>query len=200
RLDADQVARGIAEGTVADAVRLLRRLLDDLGAGLQPREGGVKVLGGQQDPAVGAFSDHLGDGAALVVGDAGVGGRRRQQDGRAGLAGRADGDPAHLAGSDVGPDLEAEGVAIKGQGGVRVVVRQGAGVNSDVHGRHASRDPVTSASRFLTGPLTPLGVSWPAGGYRPSSSARSSAWRAQRALNCSTWLRSRNLKPASTSP
>src|SRR5690606_1683226 len=32
-LDADRVARGVAEGAVADAVGLLRRLLDDLGAG-----------------------------------------------------------------------------------------------------------------------------------------------------------------------
>ena len=36
-LDADQVARGIAEGAVANAVRLVGRLLDDLGvAALQP--------------------------------------------------------------------------------------------------------------------------------------------------------------------
>src|SRR3954449_9103140 len=39
-LDAEQVARGIAEGAVANSVRLLGRLLDDLGvAGLQPLEG-----------------------------------------------------------------------------------------------------------------------------------------------------------------
>ena len=43
-LDADQVARGIAEGAVADPVRLVDRLLDDLGvAGLQPLEGAVEV-------------------------------------------------------------------------------------------------------------------------------------------------------------
>src|ERR687898_2983986 len=52
-LDADQVARGVAEGAVANAVRLLGRLLDDLGvAGLQPLEGVVEVFGGQEDPAV----------------------------------------------------------------------------------------------------------------------------------------------------
>src|SRR5438067_12885545 len=39
-LDADHVARRIAEGAVADAVRLLGRFLDHLGvAGLQPLEG-----------------------------------------------------------------------------------------------------------------------------------------------------------------
>jgi hypothetical protein len=31
-LDADQIARGIAEGAVANPVRLLGRLLDDLGS------------------------------------------------------------------------------------------------------------------------------------------------------------------------
>jgi len=38
---------------------------------------------------------------------------------------RADRDPAHLALSDVGADLEAESVAIKGQGGIRVIVAVG---------------------------------------------------------------------------
>src|SRR5882672_11664272 len=72
-LDADQVARGIAEGAVANAVRLLGRLLDDLGAaGLYPLEGVVEVGGGQEEGGIGALRHHLGDGAALVVGDAGV--------------------------------------------------------------------------------------------------------------------------------
>src|SRR6266540_485517 len=138
-LDADQVARGIAEGAVANPIRLLDRLLDDLGvAGLQPREGAVEVLCGQEDPAVGALGHHLGDGAALVVGDAGVGGRRPQEDGRAGLVGGADRDPAQLAVADVVADLEAEGVAPEGQGSVRVVVREEGGVNGEVHGGHAS--------------------------------------------------------------
>src|SRR4051812_12495748 len=44
-LDADQVARGIADGAVADPVRLLHRLLDDLHvAALQLLEGAVEVL------------------------------------------------------------------------------------------------------------------------------------------------------------
>src|SRR4051812_23283963 len=154
-LDADQVARGIAEGAVAYPVGLLGRLLDDLGvAGLQPLEGAVEVLGGQEDPAVGALRHHLDDGAALVVGDAGVDGRRCQEDGRAGLVGGADRDPAHRALSDVGADLEAEGVAIEGQGGVRVDVREDGGVNGQVHGGHARCGPPTGASRFLIGLLT----------------------------------------------
>src|ERR671911_1974703 len=69
-LDADQVARGIAEGAVANPVRLLGRLLDDVGvAGLQPLEGAVEVRGRQVDARVGSLGHHLGDGAALVVGD-----------------------------------------------------------------------------------------------------------------------------------
>src|SRR4051795_2556726 len=71
-LDADQVARRIAERAVADPVGLVGRLLDDLGvAGLQPLEGAVDVPGGQVDAGEGALGHHLGDGAALVVGDAG---------------------------------------------------------------------------------------------------------------------------------
>src|SRR6185503_11510223 len=45
-LDADQVARGIAEGAVTNAVRLLGRLLHDLGAGcLHAVEDAVQVGG-----------------------------------------------------------------------------------------------------------------------------------------------------------
>src|SRR4029453_17638992 len=45
-LDAEQVARGIADGAVANPVGLLGRLLDDLGvARLQPLEGAVEVGG-----------------------------------------------------------------------------------------------------------------------------------------------------------
>ena len=89
-------------------------------------EGAVEVGGGQVDAGVGALGHHLGDGAALVVGDAGVGGRRVQDDRGVGLVGGADRDPVHPAVPDVVADLEAEGVAVEGQGGVRVVVREEA--------------------------------------------------------------------------
>src|SRR4051812_22030373 len=137
-LDADQVASGIAEGAVPNPVRLVGRLLDDLGvARLQPLEGAVEILGGQVDAGVGPLGHHLGDGAALVVGDAGGGARRIQDDGGAGLVGRADRDPVHSAVFDVVADLEAEGVAIEPQGGVRVVVREEGLVDRDVHGGQA---------------------------------------------------------------
>src|SRR3954449_10004669 len=48
-LDADHVARGVEEGTVPNPVRLLDRLLDHLGAGLEPLEDGVEVGGGEQE-------------------------------------------------------------------------------------------------------------------------------------------------------
>src|SRR5882757_5948582 len=71
-VDPDVVAGGITQGTVAHAVRLLGGLLDDLGAaGLQTLEGAVEVGGGQDDAGVGALGHHLGDRAALVVGEAG---------------------------------------------------------------------------------------------------------------------------------
>src|SRR5438552_14231814 len=73
---------------------------------------------------------------------------------RAGLVGGADRDPAHPAVSDVVADLEAEGVAVEGQGRVRVVVREDARVNGDVHGGHSRCGSVTGASRFLTGLVT----------------------------------------------
>ena len=63
-----------------------------------------------------------------------------------GLAGRADRDPAHRALSDIGADLEAEDVAIEGQRGVRVVMREDARVNGDVHARQASCGSMTGAS------------------------------------------------------
>src|SRR3954447_884680 len=93
-LDADEVAGGIAEGAVADAVGLLGRLLDDLGvAGLQPLERAVEVGGGQVDAGEGALGHHLGDRAPLVLGDAGGGGRRVQDDRRVGVGGGGGGGP-----------------------------------------------------------------------------------------------------------
>jgi hypothetical protein len=40
----------------------------------------------------------------------------------------------HLAVLDVEADLEAQGIAVEGQRGLRVVVREEAGVDRDVHG------------------------------------------------------------------
>ena len=71
-----------------------------------------------------------------------------------GPVGGADRDPAHPAVSDIVADLEAEGVAIEGQGGVRLVVREEARVNRDAHDGHASCGSGTRASRFLIGLVT----------------------------------------------
>src|SRR6516162_6268957 len=154
--DADQVARGVPERAVANPVRLIDRLLDDFGAaGLQPFEGAVEVGGGEGDVGVAALGHHLSDGAALFVGDAASRrGGRFQDDRRARLAGGADRDPAHSAVSDVVANLEAEGVAIEGQGRVWVVVREKRRVNGDAHNGHARYGSVTGASRFLIGLVT----------------------------------------------
>ena len=55
-----------------------------------------------------------------------------------------DRDPVHPAVFDVVADLEAEGVAVEGQGGVRVVMREVCLVNGDVHAvtLAAARRPV----------------------------------------------------------
>ena len=137
-LDPDHVACGVPDGEVSHAVVLLDRLLDDVGiAGLQPLEGAVEVLGGQVDAEVAALGHELEDRALLVVGEAGGGGRRVQDDGRVGLAGGADRDPPHPAVADVETDLEAEDVAVEGQRGVGVGLGQEAGVDGEVHGTDA---------------------------------------------------------------
>ena len=106
---------------------------------------------------VGALGHHLGDGAALVVGDAGVGGRRVQHDRGAGLARRADGDPAHAARS-----RRRCGPRSRGCRGRSASEASGsscgrkAGVDGDVHGGHARRGAGAGASRFLTGRVTCL--------------------------------------------
>src|SRR5438309_1287254 len=155
-VDADEVARRIAEGAVADAVRLLDRLLDDFGAaGLDPREDAVEVGSGQDDGSIAALGHHLDDGAALVVGDgAGADAWRVKDDRRAGLVGRADRDPAHPTVSDIIADLEAEGVAIERERCVRVGVWEEARVNAEVRGSHARTGSVTRASRILIGLVT----------------------------------------------
>src|SRR5918998_3531336 len=171
-LYANHVARGVAEGAVANAVGLIGRLLDDLGdAVLQPREGAVEVGGGQEDAGVGALGHHLGDGATLGVGGAGVGARRVQDDGRAGLAGRADRDPAHPAVPDVAPDLEAQSVSVEGQGGVRVVVREEARVDGYVHAHRVSISYVGPPSRSAS--ASPWGAIRPAPGGTSGSPSRS---------------------------
>src|SRR5215831_11665679 len=71
-LNADQIAGGIADGTVANPVRLVGRLLDDFRVpGLHPLERAVEVGGGQVDACEGPFRHHLGDCPTLLVRDAG---------------------------------------------------------------------------------------------------------------------------------
>src|SRR5712691_4311029 len=72
----------------------------------------------------------------------------------AGWSAGADRDPVHHAVSDVVAHLEAEGVAIEGQGGVRVVVREERRVNGDAHGGQTNSGSATRASRFLIGLVT----------------------------------------------
>jgi hypothetical protein len=70
------------------------------------------------------------------------------------LARGTDGVPLHAAVLDVVADLEAEDVAIEGQGGIRVVLREEARVDGDVHGGQASCGSGAGASRSLTGLVT----------------------------------------------
>ncbi len=92
-LNADQVARGIADGTVANTVRLRSGLLDNLGtAGLDRSEGRIQSsMVASSMVAIGALGHHLGDGAALVIGNTRAGGRRVQRRSKSeGWSGRAE--------------------------------------------------------------------------------------------------------------
>ena len=121
---------------------------------LQLREGAVEVGRGEEKDGVGALGHHLGDGAALVVGDAGVDGRRMEHDRRARLSGRADGDPAHLAGADVEAHLEAQDVTVEGQGLLRIVMGEEGRVDGEIHADQTKWGSASDASRFLTGLVT----------------------------------------------
>ena len=77
------------------------------------------------DPAVGALRHHLGDDAALVVGNSGV----SWPAARGGWTSRSAGGPTVIQRSllsDVVADVEAEDVATEGQRCVRVVMREEA--------------------------------------------------------------------------
>src|SRR4029450_5252487 len=97
-LDADQVARRIAERAVADPVRLVGRFLYHLGVGgLEALERRVDVAGGQVDARERALGHHLRDHAMLVLVHAGRGVRRVEDDGGVGLVGGAGRGPVEGA-------------------------------------------------------------------------------------------------------
>src|SRR5690625_1080369 len=172
-LKTDGVARRVTEGAVAHAPVLVGGLLHDLDVvALDPGEGGVDVGGGEHDAGVGALGHHLGDGALLVLGDAGVGGGRVEDDRGPRLALRAHRDPAHRPLTDVLADLEAHRVAVERERGLRVGVRKEAGVNGDVHGRHASSGSRDAASLFLIGRVTVLATQ----GGTPVAERSASRW------------------------
>ena len=118
-VDAHQVAGRVAHGEVPRAPRLVGRLLHDLGArGAHLLEGGVEVVGVEVDAVQRALGEQGGErvavgGAAVQV--------VREDDRDAGLGGGADGDPAEVFLGDVVAQLEAERVAVEGQGEVGVM-------------------------------------------------------------------------------
>ena len=109
RLDeAHVVAERVAQAAV-DAVEVLGRLLGELDAlGLELLVGAAAVVGGEPGGEAGRA---LGDEVADLRGGRVVHGGRAgplEQDLAVGVAGDADGQPAHEAEVDVGADLEAE--------------------------------------------------------------------------------------------
>src|SRR5215212_1295936 len=118
--DADVVAERVAQAAV-DAVEALGRLVGELDAlGLELLVGLAQVVGPQAErEARRALGDELADllGRRVVVGR---GPGALEEDLAIGIAGRADGQPAHEAHVDVGADLEAELADVEVQGLVLV--------------------------------------------------------------------------------
>jgi hypothetical protein len=118
----DQVARGVAEGAVAQAIRLVERLLDDLDARFtDPLEGRVAVLGGEDHAAQHPLGHELRDRLPVGGRRVGVAARRFEHDRHFRLRGGADGHPAHALVGDIVAHLKAEQVAVEGQCLVMVV-------------------------------------------------------------------------------
>src|SRR6266498_1224679 len=121
-VEAQHVAGGIAEGAVADTVRLVDRLLQHLGTrGADALESGVAVVGAEDDTAQQALRQQFRRGR--LVGGRGVRGRDRrfEDDLHIRLRRRADGHPAHPLEPDVVAHLQAEHVAVEGERLVVVV-------------------------------------------------------------------------------
>src|SRR5690606_29865071 len=92
-VDADHVARGVAEGAVADAVGLVGGFLEHFAAGgADALEGRVAVVGGEVDAAQQALGEQFGGGVLVGLGGVRVADRRFEDDLDVGLRGRAEGD------------------------------------------------------------------------------------------------------------
>jgi hypothetical protein len=121
-VEAQHVAGGIAKGAVADAVRLVDRLLQHLGTrGADALERGVAVVGPEDDSAQQALRQQFRH--RLLVGGRGVRVRegRFEDEVHVGLRRRPDGHPAHPLEPDVVAHLEAENVPVEGERLVVVV-------------------------------------------------------------------------------
>ena len=133
-VEPEHVSGRVTEGAVADAVGLVDRLLENLAAGCaDPLEGGVAVVGGEDDGAQQALGQQLGHDLPILRRGVGVGEGRLEDDGDVGLGRRSDGHPAHPLEGDVIADLKAEHVAVEGEGLVVVVDGDEAGRKRDVH-------------------------------------------------------------------
>src|SRR5699024_2202278 len=137
--DADHIAGGITQRTIAHSVGLIGGLLNDLDiAGLQTLESSIEVLGCQVDAGIGAFGHHFGDRAFFLFGGAGRDRRRRQHDGGVRLPGRPDCQPMQPVVFDVVAHLESERVAVEAQGGFMIVMRKERVVNCQFHVAYAT--------------------------------------------------------------
>src|SRR5918999_5119003 len=133
--DPGMVPGRIAEGAVADAVGLVHRFLDHLGAGRHHAlEGPVEVRGREVQPAQQALGEQVANRLPVRLRNAGIGRRRLEHDVDVGLRRRAHADPAHAIGAHVVPHLEAQCVAIEGDRLVVIVDRWETVLQFHVHG------------------------------------------------------------------
>jgi membrane protein DedA with SNARE-associated domain len=142
-IDPDEVARRVAEGAVAHAPRLRRRLGNDLAARVAHRgEDGVEVGRGEVRAVQTALGDERGDGvdvrrrALHVVGE---------DDRDPWLGPGTHGDPAETVPRDVVAQFEAERVAVERERAVGVVDEDKAASESEIHASNATE----SASEWL---------------------------------------------------
>lgn len=107
-------------------------------------QGSIPAIRGGVTLPPGAHGHHVADQLLLGLGQAGIAGRRLENDVGVGLAGGSEGDPAHRALADVETHLEAHQVAPEPQRGLGIDVGEERGMNGEVHVPHATK-PTTDA-------------------------------------------------------
>src|SRR5215471_10118812 len=128
------VAGRVAERAVPHAVKLIHRLLQDLGtSGLDVLEGRITILGAEDDAAQQTFGQHLLHDLAVGRGCVRVRKRRLEDDVDVRLALGPNRGPAHALVFDVVAHLEPEKISVEGERFVVIVDGDEAVLKFQVH-------------------------------------------------------------------